>query len=174
MGAELKGATSQRVTTILVHFLGEHLTWLRLMWRDEYLKSLLIDDSPPAHLPNLRVVQAKRAATRNQYTQQKAALYPSISSGFVNLSSRRNVQPLTIEANGGGVIVEMKLLLMRDAGLFHLLVARLVEGIWSNIDGRRKRMEEECRWLGMEGLVVELQRLKRGKSMVLKGGTGYI
>lgn len=162
--------------------------------RDEYLKSLFITSpsQPEFNLPHnpaasttrpLKPVKAglttkKRAATRNQYTQ--LVQYPSPLSPYTSrpsVATRRHAPVLRIEAekvNGGGTITELKVLLTRDAAVYHLIAARLATGGWIKVEStRRKRLEDELRWLGMTGLEAELDAVKL-KSAVWKGGEGYI
>lgn len=122
-----------------------------------------------------------RARTRNQYTQQ--LLYPSPSSPFVTgptepLQIRRRVASLHLgprEVESGGAITELKILLLRDAAVYGPIAHRLIYGMFPPMEGKRRKAEEECIWLGMEGLAEETAaRLKGQKSMVLKGGEGYI
>lgn len=159
--------------------------------RDEYLKSLWISSPsllefpvPPPVPPMPRSsinpkTGKKRAATRNQYIQQ--AQFPSPSSPFTHhtapLAIRRQVAQPSIEvqeADGGGVITELTVLITRDAAVYHLIAARLSTGDWVKMDSsKKKRVEEECAWLGMGGLAGEMAELL-GRSMVLRGGSGYI
>jgi len=120
----------------------------------------------------------KRAATRNQYIQQ--AHFPSPGSTFASptsLAVRRHAPEPKLqleEADGGGTITELTVLITRDAAAYHVIAARLSTGEWSKMDSaKRKRVEGECRWLGMEALADEMADL-RGKSMVLRGVAGYI
>ena len=69
----------------------------------------------------------------------------------------------------------MKILLLRDAAVYGSIVHRLLNGSFPPVGGKRRRVEEECLWLGMEGLREELGARPKGrKSMVLKGGEGFI
>jgi hypothetical protein len=78
------------------------------------------------------------------------------------------------EADGGGALTELTVLITRDASVYHLIAGRLATDEWTRMDSvKRKRVEEECRWLGMSGLAEEMAEL-RGQSMVLRGGSGYI
>lgn len=130
----------------------------------------------------------KRATTRNQYTQKEQ--YPSPSSTFTSptlnrartlpLNVRRKKVQLSldpVEVDGGGVITEVKVLLSRDAGVYQYITARLLSGkLPRNLVGsKRREVREECRWLGMGVLEEELELpAPREKSMVFKGGRGYI
>ena len=178
-------------------------TPLRVIWlmrrnSDEYLNSLRLTSSPPLDVtkspslpepPPKPLASArpevnngvKRAHTRNQYVQQY--LYPSPSSPLVPreivpLIIRRKVAPLRLEpteVEGGGTITELKILLLRDAGVYGPIVHRLIHGTFPNLEGRRRRVEEECMWLGIEGMSKEIHgKSKARQSMVLRGGEGYI
>jgi hypothetical protein len=72
----------------------------------------------------------------------------------------------------------MHILLSRDAAPYHLIAARLLGGLWPKMEAvRRKRVEDELRWAGMEGLIKELAGRggKEGRrSGVTRGGQGYI
>ena len=167
--------------------------------RDEYLRSLFITSpsqlefNPPS-LPNPSPTlplntgpkvkggtsssTRKRAATRNQYTQ--LVQYPSPLSPYVSklsVAARRQAPALKVKAedvDGGGIFTELRVLLARDAAVYHLIAARLATGTWVKVDSiNRKRLEEELRWLGTSGLEVELDAGKL-KNAVLKGGEGYI
>ncbi|ORX39204.1 hypothetical protein BD324DRAFT_618837 [Kockovaella imperatae] len=120
----------------------------------------------------------KKRAVKNQYTQLDP--YPSPSSALLSpqtsLGARRKGQNLKIEAkllDGGGTITQLTVLLMRDANVYHLLVARLVGGTFEASDEQREALEVECRWLGMIGLADEIG-WRRERSMVRRGGEGYI
>lgn len=101
--------------------------------------------------------------------------------------------------DAGGRITELRILLLRDSMPYHIIAQRLVSGSFVNtalhgdIDtGRRRKVEEEARWLKMARLVQELgdgpsarherspsssskqPGLKHKKSAVLTGGQGYI
>ncbi|KLT46436.1 hypothetical protein CC85DRAFT_289743 [Cutaneotrichosporon oleaginosum] len=56
-----------------------------------------------------------------------------------------------------GVVQEITLLLQREAGAWHAIASRLCSGSWPCLDGRRRRVEDECKWAGMDGLVAELR-----------------
>ena len=161
---------------------------------EEYLKSLFIASPPPANYLDLLpppTQQApitspmsssgrKRAVTRNQYAQQEH--FPSPSSPFSARSTaplrlRRHAPALTvnpIEQDGGGVITELKVLLLRDASAYQYIVARLINGLFPRLEGKRRKVEEECLWLGMKSLAEEAEAQKRERTMVSKGGAGYI
>lgn len=194
--------------------------------RDEYLRSLMLPDSPsflkdfppPPPIPDafsisMPTTNRPRAHTRNQYTQQDK--FPSPSSPFtarsfntlpLNLPPKK--APLTIstsalpppplpsppKAKDGGGLTELRILLLRDSMPYHIIAQRLISGSFVNtaLHGdinhtRRKKVEEEARWLGMTRLVQELgdgmhveptgsggQGLRHKKSAVLTGGQGYI
>jgi hypothetical protein len=55
-------------------------------------------------------------------------------------------------------VTELTVLLQRDASAWHAIASRLCSGHWPLLDGRRKRVETECKWAGMAGLVQELER----------------
>lgn len=79
------------------------------------------------------------------------------------------------EVYGGGTITELKILLCRDAAVYGPIIHRLIRGVFPLMECRRRRVEEELVWLGMEGLSEEIAVRARGrKSMVLRGGEGYI
>ena len=136
--------------------------------------------SPPKPTLSPALEPKKRARTRNQYIQQ--TLYPSPSSPFTPhttepLNIRRRAPSLSLkptEADGGGMITELKILLLRDAGNYGFIVHRLLFGSFPAVEGRRRAVEEECGWLGMEGLRGEIGGVRRRKSMVHRGGEGYI
>lgn len=113
----------------------------------------------------------KRATTRNQYTQLYQ--YPSPLSPLTSLGARRNAPKLELEeADGGGRITTCIVLLTRDASCYHLLACRLATGSWPKMDSaRRRRLEEEVRWLDMVGLLHEVGGMK---DKVKRGGDGYI
>lgn len=167
--------------------------------RDEYFKSLWVssptelgdqyDEVPPVppvpvrakDRPSPTVSTAKRAVRRNQYTQ--LTKFPSPSSSYTlqsnlplnapSIQSRRAFAPrfpLKL-AKPKGTVTEVTVLLLRDAVLYHAIAQRLINGRFGPLDGKRRKVEEECEWLGMRKLADELVR---GKSMVLHGGDGYI
>ena len=181
----------------LSHFLRRQV----LMSRDEYFKSLWVssptelahqyDEVPPVPpvpvrskdrpSPTAEPGTTKRAVKRNQYTQ--LTKFPSPSSSYtlqtnlplntLSIQSRRAYaprSPLKL-AKPKGTITEVTVLLLRDAALYHAIAQRLINGRFGPLDGRRRKVEEECEWLGMRKLAEELVR---GKSMVLHGGEGYI
>ncbi|KAK4683516.1 hypothetical protein P7C73_g6733, partial [Tremellales sp. Uapishka_1] len=138
--------------------------------RDEYLLSLTLDTSPPPPKqkplpPVMPISPGKRAQTRNQYTQLALKSTPPLRIR----KSNPNPTPAT-----RGWITEMRILLLRDAVPYHLLAERLISGHWGKVEGRKRRIEEELKWLG--GQLTFGQELKkdRGRSMVFKGGEGYI
>jgi len=151
------------------------------------------DLAPPSILPEPKIKPTplvkpdpqtrKRAQTRNQYTQRLK--FPSPSSPLIPrptepLSIRRKAPPLKLElteAEGGGTITELRILLLRDAAVYGPIVHRLIHGTFPAMamQGRKKGVEVECIWLGMESFVEELSGAVRKKeSLVLKGGEGYI
>ena len=136
---------------------------------------------PPSPVPLVAVMKTgptspgptrKRAATRNQYTQ--LAQYPSPSSPYtpaLALSTRRKAPQLKVQAeetDGAGSITELKVLLTRDAAVYHLIAARMATGAWVKVGARRKRLQDELRWLGMTELLLGLENRPRN------GGIGYI
>ncbi|EIW66045.1 hypothetical protein TREMEDRAFT_65889 [Tremella mesenterica DSM 1558] len=117
----------------------------------------------------------RRAAFRNQYTQQ--AKFPSPSSSYT-LTLPGSIQQRRIQAPRDplrlqgplGTIIELRILLLRDASCYHAIAHRLLVGRFPPLGEKRRRVEEECDWLGMKlG-----EELSRGKSMVFKGGNGFI
>lgn len=60
--------------------------------------------------------------------------------------------------SASGVVTELTVLLQRDASAWHAIASRLCSGTWPLLDGRRKRVEAECKWAGMAGLAQELER----------------
>lgn len=132
----------------------------------------------PLKTAGLAIQPKKRAATRNQYT--KLLPYPSPLSPYTHtaaLGARRRAPPLQVtteEVDGGGRVTTYTVLLSRDAGVYHAIAARLSMGDWGRMDGvKRKKVEEECGWLGMEQLRGEVVGLKQ-KSSVIRGGEGYV
>jgi hypothetical protein len=160
---------------------------------DEYLQSLMLPDSPdilksfppppPLPLPEsfsitIPSTNKPRAQTRNQYAQQDK--FPSPSSPYTARSHtlplvmprRQNAHALTISTapvpepcpkDGGGVITELKILLLRDAMPYHLIAQRLIAGksastglAFGGDEARKMRVGEEARWLGMVRLADEL------------------
>jgi hypothetical protein len=94
-------------------------------------------------------------------------------------------------ARQAATLTEIRILLLRDAVPYHLVTQRLIAGSFVNTrlatsedTGLKKKVEEECRWLGMTRLAEELgenqQRIVQGlglkhkKSGVITGGHGYI
>ena len=125
------------------------------------------------------VIAKKRAAKRNQYTQQD--YFPSPASPLaprtISLAARRKTKPLRVDVSeqcGGGTITQLKVLIPRNASIYHVIAARLLTGSFPSIEGKRRELEEECKWLGMDGLLGEIWGGKRQKSLVLQGGGGYI
>ncbi|ORY33099.1 hypothetical protein BCR39DRAFT_521237 [Naematelia encephala] len=163
---------------------------LGALLKDEYFRSLWIStpDQPNFEIPALSTLPGtskKRAQTRNQYTQHLLPHFPSPGSSFTppahansTLSLRRNAPKLSLDPkviDGGGLITELRILLYRDAGAWHAIAGRLATGHWSGMEGRRRRVEDEAKWAGMSGLVDELAGVEgRKKSLVLRGGEGYI
>lgn len=142
---------------------------------DEYLKSMYVTtpSQPELTTPPLGDPGRRRAATRNQYIQLRP--FPSPLSPLTSLSIRRNAPRLQVEEHdGGGRITALVVLLARDASSYHILGCRLATGKWPKMEGtRRQRLEEELLWLGMMGMLRELQQIPQ-QSLVRRGGVGYI
>lgn len=161
---------------------------------------------------NIPTTNKPRAQTRNQYAQQDK--FPSPSSPFtarsihtlpLNVPSRKG--PLSISTaalplpplpstpklqDGGGRLTEIRILLLRDSMPYHMIAQRLITGSFVNTAlhgeiniSKKKKVEDEARWLGMTRLVEELSDaadrqgmpgpgLRHKKSGVLTGGQGYI
>jgi hypothetical protein len=121
----------------------------------------------------------KRAVTRNQYAQLNQ--YPSplspLRSNSLSVGARRNAPGAALkveEADGGGRIITLVVLLHRDASAYHTLAARWGTGAWPKMEcAKRRRVEDELRWLGMDEMVDEVEGVKQ-RSMVLRGGGGYV
>jgi hypothetical protein len=169
---------------------------------------LLKSFPPPPPLPEsfsitIPSTNKPRAQTRNQYAQQDK--FPSPSSPFTARSHtlplvlpfKQNVHALTISTSavpipcpkeGGGIITELKILLLRDAMPYHLIAQRLIAGNFASAcflnedESRKRKVMDEARWLGMNRLADELSdlpqkpvpTLKHKKSGVITGGQGYI
>lgn len=78
-----------------------------------------------------------------------------------------------------GSLIELEILLLRDATPYHLLIQRLISGTFANIgnmsEKTRKKVEEEARWLGMRRIVDELSALgAERRDWRMRGGEGYI
>lgn len=183
--------------------------------------SFLKDFPAPPPIPetfsiNIPTTNKPRAQTRNQYAQQDK--FPSPSSPFTARSIRTlplNVPPrkapLSISTaalpppsppklkDGGGRLTEIRILLLRDSMPYHLIAQRLITGSFVNTAlhgetniAKKKKVEDEARWLGMTRLAEELGEtsgerqlapgsggpggpgLRHKKSGVLTGGQGYI
>lgn len=78
------------------------------------------------------------------------------SQRSVNSMRRRRRRASTCPS-APGVVTELTVLLPRDAGAWHAIASRLCSGNWPLLDGKRKRVEAECRWAGMTGLAEELE-----------------
>ncbi|GMK55872.1 hypothetical protein CspeluHIS016_0209280 [Cutaneotrichosporon spelunceum] len=89
---------------------------------------------PLANLP-AALAQAKAAAEKQRIGRRRASTFPNSAIGLVQ---------------------EVTVLLQREAGAWHAIASRLCSGAWPCLDGRRRRVADECKWAGMEGLVAEL------------------
>ena len=82
--------------------------------------------------------------------------------------------PETDEDEVQGGVTEIRVLLLRDAGPYHHIAHRLLSGAWACDHKMLKQVREELRWLGMNGLGVEVDLLRGERSAVRRGGEGYI
>lgn len=96
---------------------------------------------PLADLP-AALAQAKAAAEAKAHAAEKQRI------------GRRRAS--TCPGSATGVVQEVTLLLQREAGAWHAIASRLCSGSWPCLDGRRRRVEDECKWAGMDSLVTEL------------------
>lgn len=96
---------------------------------------------PLADLP-AALAQAKAAAEARVQAQQARVGRPRAS---------------TCPVPAAGVVTELTILLQREAGAWHAIASRLCSGSWPCLDGRRRRVEDECKWAGMDALVAELR-----------------
>jgi hypothetical protein len=71
---------------------------------------------------------------------------------------------------GNDTLTELWILLQRDAAAWHTIAARLCSGSWPEMAGRRRRVENECRWAGMESLLDELAAMPSS----LRGRGGFL
>jgi hypothetical protein len=92
-------------------------------------------DLPAALAQAKAAAEAKQAAEKQRTGRRRASTCPSSATG---------------------VVQEVTLLLQREAGAWHAIASRLCSGSWPCLDGRRRRVEDECKWAGMDGLVAEL------------------
>lgn len=80
------------------------------------------------------------------------------SQRSVTSSERQRRKRASTCPSASGVVTELTVLLQRDASAWHAIASRLCSGQWPLLDGRRKRVETECRWAGMAALAQELER----------------
>lgn len=130
---------------------------------------------PLAELPSLSV--RPRASPSPQHHWPSSASYaPSGSShsysnsGWSGASVSRESSQRSVTSSlmrrkrastcpsASGVVTELTVLIQRDASAWHAIASRLCSGQWPLLDGRRKRVEAECKWAGMAGLAQELER----------------
>jgi hypothetical protein len=108
-----------------------------------------------------------RAKVRNQYIQQ--CPYPSPSSPLLShtapLALRRRATYIVLPSTEPlGCIIEVRVLLMRDAACWHHIVSRLVQGIWPRMSEiRAQGVLAELEWAAIEGLLQESKPNQGGK-----------
>lgn len=139
------------------------------------MKPDFLDKPPPMPITHNFVTPPKhKARTRNQFVQQgipaRPALSASASSPALLDKAAAQAARATPHSTSGDAGGQIKILLMRDAVPYHLIANRLLRGSFPRMEGKRRRVEDELRWLGMNGLAAEVTR----RSLVLKGGEGYI
>ncbi|BEI92673.1 uncharacterized protein CcaverHIS019_0503010 [Cutaneotrichosporon cavernicola] len=93
-------------------------------------------DLPAALAQAKAAVEANAAAEKHLTGRRRASTCPSLTMG---------------------VVQEVTILLQREAGAWHAIASRLCSGSWPSLDGRRRRVETECKWAGMDNLVAELR-----------------
>lgn len=181
---------------------------------DTFSITIPTTNKPRAHTRNQYAQQDKFPSPSSPFTAR------SINTLPLNLPSSAKKAPLTISTaplpptpalaatppvelpkikDAGGQVTEFRILLLRDSMPYHIIAQRLISGSFVNTalhgdtnTGRRRKVEEEARWLGMTRLVQELgdgplahhersssssskqPGLKHKKSAVLTGGQGYI
>ncbi|WOO84890.1 uncharacterized protein LOC62_06G008401 [Vanrija pseudolonga] len=88
--------------------------------------------------------------------QPAMSLLPPLSAIPAVLAHARRPRSMTCPGPAVGMITELTVLLQRDAGAWHAIASRLCSGSWPSLEGKRRRVEDECRWAGMDPLLAEL------------------
>lgn len=191
-----------RSDPLLTHHSDEYLRSLMLPDSPSFLKDFPVPPPVPSMPESISIsiptTDKPRARTRNQYAQHDK--FPSPSSPFTSRSAQTlplnlpprptKAAPLTISTapEVRGQMIELRILLLRDSMPYHIIAQRLISGNFVNtaLHGetnttRKRKVEDEARWLGMTRLAEELgdrgpqgPGLRHKKSGVLTGGQGYI
>lgn len=110
---------------------------------------------PP--LSDLPAALAKAKADR----EMEGSTRPRAASAATSRSEASTSASASVsDAESSGLLTEITVLLQRDASAWHAIASRLCAGQWPSLDGKRRRVEEECRWAGMGGLLDELRSVK--------------
>lgn len=106
-------------------------------------------------LPSLSALPAALAQARAEREATAAASRINTTQPLAIRRPRSNTCPGPVK----GTLTELTVLLQRDAAAWHVIASRLCSGSWPEMAGRRRRVEDECRWAGMEPLLSELDKI---------------
>jgi hypothetical protein len=124
-----------------------------------------------AHRPRSSTIHAPVPAGVARGTPFTRAPAPTHDSHMSPISPADVSESVTANIiQGNDTLTELWILLQRDAAAWHTIAARLCSGSWPEMAGRRRRVENECRWAGMESLLDELAAMPSS----LRGRGGFL